>query len=1105
MKIITIFISALLYCCLLGAQKGQSLFKDITPSPNSCALAQYVDYPVSLYTGTPSINIPIHTIETGPYSFPINLSYHASGIRVAQEATWVGLGWCLNAGGVITRTIRGKDDLGTGYYYNETDIPDVVDGSVDSEYIRMSHEYGTPFPFLFPRLSRDAEPDVFYYNFGGYTGRFYCKLGGHKLQQENPGSGFIYSNPEDNLKIEEIELQGTTTFIGFRVTVPDGTSYCFVQPEIKYSRSYTESNASMSSIEGNFEQGDIDPSNPADNHVTAWYLKDIYYPNGDRITFEYDEELNAYVSPVRVSQHIYTILAQDGKKFPYDTFTPKATYSADLTVEYPRLRRISWKNGHIDFVASQDKREDVRSLYYYKHNADWGNHFPARALQEIKICGSDKEPQPLSKYYFHTSYFTSSDSCKNYLSLRLRLDSITVTGTEARSVMYRMEYDTTHLLPRKNSFSCDHWGYYNGIKNNCLYPSMITDQDYEGFAHNIIIPKGTHLPGANRGTLPDYVTSCMLTAFETPEGGRTEFTYEPKAIDGEKVKIPLSDEGTWKETLRFVKPASEHLKTSRFYMPFDGYVDYDFMYGGNEFHAEEEKGTVILGFRDRRHTAKDINWDDRSIRGRKVYLTEGFYTFDMQSNTTVVEQTATLKLYKVPYYKGLPLAGGVRIAQIKSPSTLRKYQYMNDNWKSSGIQIRNPLYAVREVSLCYDVSPADPGNYYVAGRTVVLNRSSGSVNPMESPTAGVAVGYSQVSVLTDTLREDFYYYNRKEKDGAVPGFPGEFIFQNGKLRRNCIYENERMTKATYYTYQEREIMRLKALREDPGNFFVISKYHIPITFCAVSHQYDSIIDIHGTTPVVRNLMNSYLYNTTNFQPRTITKKVTDRNLNETHEIFYSVDFKDRSPYKEMCEKNLVCTPVEENFRKGAQNRLVRKTLHTYKKNNKNSQFVPEADYIYYQPFGKEEPSSLYGDMSLFGKAETTYADYDPQSNCTSIQSRMGQTAVYVWGYKSQYPIAQIFNATIEEVKAQGIDVDVIGRSDEPTQAQWQALHTLRTKLPRAEVIIMTYRPSVGITSKTDGRGITTYYEYDDMGRLNCIRDNDHNIIQTNHLKMATEK
>lgn len=79
----------------------------------------------------PSIFLFIR-LKQGLIAFLINLSYHASGIRVAQEATWVGLGWCLNAGGVITRTIRGKDDLGTGYYYNETDIPDVVDGSVDS-------------------------------------------------------------------------------------------------------------------------------------------------------------------------------------------------------------------------------------------------------------------------------------------------------------------------------------------------------------------------------------------------------------------------------------------------------------------------------------------------------------------------------------------------------------------------------------------------------------------------------------------------------------------------------------------------------------------------------------------------------------------------------------------------------------------------------------------------------------------------------------------------------------------------------------------------------------------------------------------------------------
>lgn len=94
---------------------------------------------------------------------------------------------------------------------------------------------------------------------------------------------------------------------------------------------------------------------------------------------------------------------------------------------------------------------------------------------------------------------------------------------------------------------------------------------------------------------------------------------------------------------------------------------------------------------------------------------------------------------------------------------------------------------------------------------------------------------------------------------------------------------------------------------------------------------------------------------------------------------------------------------------------------------------------------------------------------------------------------------------MEEVKAQGVDIEKIGGTAEPTATQWQALHALRSKLPKADVSVMTYEPEVGITSKTDGRGMTTYYEYDDMGRLSCVRDNDYNIIQTNHLKLATEK
>ena len=83
---------------------GQELPQITPPSPNAASLGQYGDIPVSYYTGVPNISIPLYTINSGEIKLPISLSYHSSGIKVTQEASWVGLGWALNAGGVITRS-----------------------------------------------------------------------------------------------------------------------------------------------------------------------------------------------------------------------------------------------------------------------------------------------------------------------------------------------------------------------------------------------------------------------------------------------------------------------------------------------------------------------------------------------------------------------------------------------------------------------------------------------------------------------------------------------------------------------------------------------------------------------------------------------------------------------------------------------------------------------------------------------------------------------------------------------------------------------------------------------------------------------------------------
>ena len=105
------FFCLFLLCLSLYGQDAQ--LKDYAPvAPTPASLGKYGDIPVSNHTGIPDITIPIYTLSEGSISVPISLSYHASGIKVQETASWVGLGWALNAGGVITRTVQGAPDEG---------------------------------------------------------------------------------------------------------------------------------------------------------------------------------------------------------------------------------------------------------------------------------------------------------------------------------------------------------------------------------------------------------------------------------------------------------------------------------------------------------------------------------------------------------------------------------------------------------------------------------------------------------------------------------------------------------------------------------------------------------------------------------------------------------------------------------------------------------------------------------------------------------------------------------------------------------------------------------------------------------------------------------
>src|SRR5450432_894245 len=197
--------------------KGQSNpYGDVSiASPTAASLGKYADIPVSYHTGIPQINIPLYTVKAGPISLPIGLSYHASGLKVIENASWVGAGWSLDAGGVITRTVVGQpDEKGANFggtetngYFSDTGYNKYLYSGVDQDWLGFSAG------------RKDGEPDLFFFNFGGYTGKFFFRDDLTPILVPQQDIKIIPYYPNTGQSGQSIQ--------GFTIITPDGAQYFF--------------------------------------------------------------------------------------------------------------------------------------------------------------------------------------------------------------------------------------------------------------------------------------------------------------------------------------------------------------------------------------------------------------------------------------------------------------------------------------------------------------------------------------------------------------------------------------------------------------------------------------------------------------------------------------------------------------------------------------------------------------------------------------------------------------------------------------------------------------------------------------------------------------
>lgn len=488
------------------AQRSQYAEVSIA-SPTAASLGKYADIPVNYHTGIPQIEIPIYTIKEGSLSLPISLNYHAGGIKVAEPAGWVGAGWSLNAGGVITRSVRGAPD--------ESGTSNAQKGHFSdygySSYLTIGGSGGypsssgptAPNDYNFQLNIFDGEPDLYFFNFAGYSGKFYFDddrtpiiVGGEDLKIE-------YYFPKDDPNDPANTHTGISSNIyGFIITVPNGDKYYF-----GINKGGTASGANP--VEITFPYS-ANHTSVTDNVFSSWYLNKIVSADGMfTINLTYQPESYSYYS-----------LAT----FPIKAENPTPAYEYDLVknnIQGVRLSQISYSNGKVDFIPSVTARTDLGRYISGEGLNDYVNT-EAKALGSISISNSNNSF--CKNFKFAYSYFqdntTSLATPLSYYNIqtdryRLKLDMVTEQNCDSsqRISPYKFEYYNT-FLPRRLSFAQDHWGFYNGANNATLIPTYSID------TYNFI-------SGADRDSKWPEMQSGALTKITYPTGGTTSLEFEP--------------------------------------------------------------------------------------------------------------------------------------------------------------------------------------------------------------------------------------------------------------------------------------------------------------------------------------------------------------------------------------------------------------------------------------------------------------------------------------------------------------------------------------------------------------------------------------------------
>ena len=1037
---------------------------------------------VNHYVGKADISIPLYNIETGNINYPITLSYDSGGIKVDQSASDVGLGWNLSKT-VITRIVNQANDFNSiGFNQIDTDyvFTDAVEqnknfnvGSASSVRGNLGHFLiqKTNSEMTFDRRKVDFLPDTYNFHSNNYSTSFIFQDINTPVELAPKGTmisavkgkalfntNFYGKNyPNGNIYLYEFPTQDFFTII---VTTPDGIKYTFSDFDLSATFFATGFLGEYSFTPGGF-------INQYPAQISAWHITKIEDTNtGKKVQFYY---YTTHSNPFNENILYENTIKRTQRFFNYF----RIPYSDALTVNNCTRYWTGGGSSIVDYTLNSDSRVDVQKKRLsrivfdkgeitFKYNNNEGANSGIGNTREdiyngdfltqmtVKNFKNEIIKTVAFKYdYFNSSYnvgeFNPDNEYNPYRYKRLKLSSIEESGKKP----YIFTYIENIKLPPINSFSVDFLGYYNNSADVSNIPTLLSltpnpklyyypNKEEQSLLPFLIpnIPNAT-INGYFNREANEFSKAWSLKKVEYPTGGFSEFEYESNTFNINGIDIKGGGIRIKKQIL------NDGLGNSR-------YLEYEYkkdnqLSSGNLDNFPFFGHPLVKAFNVQYQTNQGLDEDipaTITTIGNVVYDTNEWKLLDKSNLAEDITSGA--------------FVGYSRVIERETGNGYKEFFYTSSETNN----FKNKIFK------------ADPYDLPVSICEIYLATTNICMSPFIKANSGMGG-----NIFTDNS------------------------YKRGKLlEENIFNQSNLLVKKTVNTYNDVVYNEKSFYQPITHPWRVQNENNIGVLF-AVKKKYkisnyllasETIKEYSEGDELSKGI--KYTYNNRGLIKSSLEN--IDNGIGETKmtNVYYPDDITTinslpngslaTAPFNAFIalkQKNNINTPVQINTFKNNQLIFTKRALY---KNWGNNIILPCIVQT-------AKAANNLEDKIIYNLVDTSNGNY------LEAQQQNGAKISYIWGYNKTLLIAKIENAAYTDIPLTTIN-NLQSKSNSDTEANLIiALNNLRNSLPNGMVTTYTHKPLIGVSSITDPKGNTTYYEYDPYGRLKNTKDDDKYILKEN--------